>query len=81
MEDSSAWIHSKIREKASSESFSLWEKKVAAAPDEGGPPHDPCILQNHGAGCPHPALLRHPLPVGEGTTPLMLRVGRIQHLV
>jgi len=27
-------------------------------------------LQNRGAGSPHPALPRHPLPVGEGTTPL-----------
>jgi hypothetical protein len=25
-------------------------------------------LQNRGAGCPHPALARHPLPVGEGIT-------------
>jgi hypothetical protein len=39
----------------------------AAAPDEESPPYDPSILQNRGAGCPHPALARHPLPVGEGT--------------
>jgi hypothetical protein len=40
----------------------------ATAPDEGSLPHDFVDLQNRGAGCPHPALARHPLPVGEGIT-------------
>src|SRR5262249_50686177 len=38
----------------------------AAAPGEGGPPHDLQRLTKSGAGCPHPALPRHLLPEGEG---------------
>ena len=39
----------------------------AKAPDEGNPPHDFVDTENRGAGSPHPALTRHPLPGGEGT--------------
>jgi len=41
-------------------------RRWRGAPDEGSPPYDLVDLQNRGAGCPHPALARHPLPVGEG---------------
>src|SRR6476659_4763907 len=38
-----------------------------AAPGEGSPPHDLNNAIYRGAGCPHPALSRHLLPVGEGS--------------
>jgi hypothetical protein len=40
MDSSRVWepVLSKIREKASGESFSLWEKDGPAAPDEGARP-------------------------------------------
>src|SRR5262249_7803165 len=47
-------------------SFSLREKVARQRRMRPNPPHDFVDVRNRGAGYPHPALPRHPLPEGEG---------------